>query len=185
MLLLLLSLLLPAQAAPAPLVQAADVADRGLHGWWKEGALLLGHPAVEGRPGVRPLAELEAVVLPTDLSSWAEVGATCVAEPQSRVAIDGRELVARVTATAEGPVIQVLDGQRVVAHNALGRPARVCEVLLAQADALPGVEVVVAWRMEIVTAQTRAEPAALEGQEPPDDAELRGFTIYRLPEAAR
>ena len=204
----LLALTAALLAAPAgaatPLVPAADVADVGLQGWWQDGALLLGHPGVHGRPGVRPLDGLTPVVLPSDLSAWAEVGGDCVPAPESRATVDGRLLVARITATQEGPVVQVLHGERVVAHNALGRPARVCEVLLAQADGLPGVEVVVAWRMEGNASAAAAAGGDLEvaESEVADSdgtdaaasvatpartaaAEVRGFTVYRLPEAAR
>lgn len=166
--LLLLPLLLPGWAsALAPLVPAADVAEPGLVAWWKPGDLLVGHPDQEGRPGMRPLVSLVPLVLPTDLNGYTRLGGACVAQPESARVIGGRRLRATVTASAEGPVVQVLSGDRLLAVNALGRPALVCEVLLGDADSLPGPEVVVAWRMEL------------------SEGELWGVTVYRLPEAAR
>jgi len=160
-------LLLTALAAP-PLMPAADVAEPGLQAWWKQGELLLGHPEQEGRPGLKPLVNLNPVVLPEDLAGWVRLGESCVPRPESSREVEGERLTASVTASTEGPVVQVLSGERVVAQNALGRPAQVCEVLLAEADAIPGPEVIVAWRME------------LAGQ-----ADLRGITVFRVPETAR
>lgn len=158
----------PAAAAP-PLMPAADVADEGLRAWWRQGELVVGKPDQPGRPGLRPLASLAPTVLPDDLPTWATIGEDCVPRPESQADLEGQRVTARVLATAEGPVIQLLSGEQVLAENALGRPARVCEVLLAEADALPGLEVIVAWRME------RA----------PGPGELRGLTVYRVPETAR
>ncbi|MCK6504766.1 hypothetical protein L6R53_15400 [Myxococcota bacterium] len=160
--------LTPARAAP-PLVLAADVADEGLRAWWRAGELVVGKPDEAGRPGLRPLVSLAPAVLPEDLSTWAAVGETCVPHPESQADLEGQRVTARVLATAEGPVIQLVAGETLLAENAIGRPVRVCEVLLAEADAIPGLEVVVAWRME------RA----------PGPGELRGFTVYRVPETAR
>lgn len=157
-----------AVAAP-PLVPAADVADVELRAWWRAGELVVGMPDQAGRPGLRPLESLAPTVLPDDLDDWAAVGDSCVTRPESRGDLDGQRVVAKVTASAEGPVIQLLSGKTLLAENALGRPARVCEILLAEADALPGPEVVVAWRMELGA----------------DQGELRGVTVYRVPETAR
>lgn len=155
--------------ATPPLVPAADVADLELRAWWREGELVVGMPDQAGRPGMRPLESLAPIVLPDDLTGWAAVGEACVTRPESRADLEGQRVVARVTTAGEGPVIQLLAGRQVLAENALGRPARVCEVLLAQADALPGPEVIVAWRMELAK----------------DGPELRGLTVYRVPETAR
>ncbi|NOY25449.1 MAG: hypothetical protein GXP62_06205 [Oligoflexia bacterium] len=157
-----------ARATP-PLVPAADVAEVGLHAWWRSGELVMGLPDREGRPGLRPLDSLVPVVLPDDLHEWAAVGETCVTRPESGGEIDGQRVLAKVRATAQGPVIELLAGDQVLAENALGRPAQVCEVLLVQADKLPGLEVIVAWRMELG----------------PDQPGLRGLTVYRVPETAR
>lgn len=164
----------PARAA-LPLVLVADVADLGLRAWWRPGELVLGKPDEAGRPGLRPLVSLAPVVLPVDLESWAALGEACVSRPESRAREDGARLRAQVLASAEGPVIQLLDGQELLATNALGRPAQVCDLLLAEADAMPGLEVIVSWRLE------------LGGERPAEGggAELRGYTVYRVPETAR
>jgi len=157
----------PAHAA-SPLLPAADVADIDLRAWWRQGELVVGLPEAPGRPGLRPLESLAPVMLPADLDAWAALGDSCVTRPESRLKVGERKLTARVTASAEGPVVQLLDGKQVVAVNALGRPALVCEVLLADADALPGPEILVAWRLEV-------------GDEA--GGELRGFTVWRVPES--
>lgn len=166
--LLLLAALAPARAAP-PLVLVADVAEEGLRAWWRAGELVVGKPAEPGRPGLRPLSSLLPAVLPDDLDRWAEVGEDCVPHPESQADLEGQRVTARVLATSEGPLIQLVVGETLLAENAIGRPVRICEVLLAEADALPGLEVIVAWRME------RA----------PGPGELRGLTVYRVPETAR
>lgn len=165
---LLLCLQAPTARAAPPLVLAADVAETGLRAWWRPGELLVGQPAQPGQPGLRPLVSLTPMVLPQDLAEWATLGETCVTRPESSADLDGQRVQARVTTSGEGPVIQVVAGEKVLAENALGRPARICEVLLAEADALPGPEVLVAWRLELQTGD-----------------ELRGLTVYRVPETAR
>lgn len=166
-----LAMILLLWSAPAgavvPLLPAADVADVGLKAWWRAGELVVGMPDQPGQPGLRPLVSLEPTALPADLSAWAAVGEHCVTDPESRGLVGGSPYKARVVGSGEGPVVQLLRQDEVVAANALGRPARVCEVLLAEADALPGLELVVAWRMELGT----------EGQE------LLGITVYRIPES--
>ena len=55
-------------------------------------------------------------------------------------------------------------GGRPVAEALLGRPARVCEIQIKEADDIMGPEILVAWRL---TA----------------DEDIRGFTVYRVPES--
>lgn len=155
-----------ALAAP-PLVSAADVAAPGLEVWWRDGELLAGATSQPGRPGFRPLVDLAPFALPPDLSGWSPVGARC--EPTARDAGSLADLavVAEVVGDPNDPIVQVRADRRIVASSELGRPARVCGLRLVQADTMPGLEVIVVWR-------------------PLDEAsDLRGLTVYHVPDMAR
>lgn len=168
MLLLLTRLLTLALALAAPpLVPAADLAGPGLAVWWREGDLLVGAPQTPGRSGIRPLVDLAPMELPADLSGWKQLGARCRPNPTATVELSELPVVAELVGTPEEPVVQLRTGGRVVSSAALGRPARACEIAVAQADELPGLEVIVVWR-------------------PLDEADdLRGVAVYHIPEIAR
>lgn len=155
-----------ALAAP-PLVSAADVASPGLEVWWREGELLAGVTRQAGRPGMRPLVDLAPIALPQDLSGWTPVGARCEGRPSDDGEIEGVPVIAEVVGTPDDPVVQLRDGRRIVATSELGRPAQVCGLRLVQADTLPGLELVVVWR-----------PVN-------EDSDLRGVTVYHVPDMAR
>lgn len=168
--LLLLSLcfasLTSALAAP-PLVPAADLAGDGLEVWWREGELLAGVGERPDRRGVRPLADLAPIELPSDLSGWRRIGANCHPNANADATLGELPVVAELAGSSDEPVVQIRAGARVVASAALGRPARSCDIAVVQADGLPGLEVIVVWR-----------PAS-------EDETLRGVTVYHIPEIAR
>jgi len=161
--LILLAGSLLAHAVP-PLMPATDVAQLGLVGWWREGELLVGVPQVEGRPGVRPLVSTTPTALPTDLSGWEPVGHTCQAPPRGLASVRGLPMEGVVLGDEKTPVIALIQGDRIMAQNTLGRPALVCEIRIVQADKLPGLELVVAWRTQ-------------------REAGIQGITVFRIPEA--
>ncbi|MDP6932683.1 MAG: hypothetical protein QGG40_07185 [Myxococcota bacterium] len=154
-----------AHATPT-LVPVADIADEGLHAWVKEGELLVGVPDDDERPGIRPLVGLAPLVLPEDLSDWTPVGIRCKTIKMHAARIGERSIVAEVTGPDSHPSVRLVSEGKVLAEAPLGHPAQVCEVLVAQADIVPGLEVLVAWRME--------------QHQPP----LQGLTVYRIPELA-
>jgi len=154
-----------AHAVP-PLMPATDVAQVGLVAWWRQGELLVGIPDAEDRPGMHPLVNNMPTPLPGDLSSWEPVGHTCDDHPRGVAAIGDAAVEAVVLGDAVQPVIALMQGERVIAQNALGRPAQVCEIRIVQADKLPGLELVVAWRTE-------------------GDTPIQGITVFRIPEALR
>lgn len=163
----MLPLLLPCALALAPLVPAADVADKGLQFWWRPGELYAGLPDQPGRPAVRPLEDPAPLSLPADLSGWTRLGAACPGVGRVSFELGEIEATAEVVGTPDSPMVQVRAGPRLLAQHPLGRPAEICEVRVAQADALPGLEVLIAWR-------------------PPEASDtLRGLRVFHLPEALR
>lgn len=153
--------------ATPPLVLAADVAETGLRVWWRPGDLLIGPPAGDPRPGMRPLCGPAEVAIPTEISGWTALGATCPGVLAHTFNLDGEPATATPEGTWEAPVIRLRSKGRVIAEAPLGRPGRVCEIAVGEADAVPGLEVMVTWRLG-------------EGA-----SELRGLNIYRIPDTAR
>lgn len=154
-----LVLISTAQAVP-PLVPAVDVAERGLGAWWREGDLLVGVADVPGRPGIRPLAGSTPVELPADLSGWEPIGESCRSPVEVTAQVNGHEVMAEVAGTWEWPVVRLWSGGRVVAQNALGRPAQACDIRIVQADDIPGPEIVVAWRLTRAAVDAAARSVA-------------------------
>ena len=162
----MLPLLFDIAFAP-PLIPAADIADSALQIWWRDGDLLAGLPDKPGRPGVRPLIDPAPLALPADLSDWTLLGEPCANAPSPAVRIGDLEVTASVAGVQDTPLVQLKSGARVISAYPLGRPAMVCGVLVAQADNLPGLELIVVWR------------SLEEG-----DA-LRGLRVFHIPEGLR
>ena len=162
-------LLSPAPPAAPPLLVAADLGEPDMMVWWRSGDLLTGNPKAEGRPGLRPLATEGPTVLPDDLSGWTPVGESCTEPPVATGTIDSADVKVTVIADpAAHQIVRLTAGKHILAENTLGRPATVCSVMLAEADALPGPEILVSWRVG-------------EGT----DSAIRGLTVFRVPETAR
>lgn len=161
MLFLLTSLAL---AAP-PLDLAVDVAEAGLQAWWRPGELLVGVPGRGDRTALRPLVDLNPTTLPSDLSGWTDLGTGCSTPARGELEVDGVSLSARIAGPPEQRVLLLeVDGE-LRAQQSLGRPVRPCAVRLGQADALPGVEIMVSWDFGEGAAATR------------------GLSVFRVPEA--
>gem|GEM_PF-1413031 len=152
-----------AQAMP-PLMPATDVAQIGLVGWWRQGELLVGIPHSPERPGMRPLISPTSTPLPGDLSSWEPIGHECMEQPRAVALVNDQPVEGVVLGDSTQPVIALVHAGRTISQNTLGRPATVCEIRIVQADQLPGLELVVAWR----TA---------------DPTPVSGITVFRIPEA--
>jgi hypothetical protein len=152
----------PARAVP-PLVQAVEVADQGLSGWWKEGDFLVGRPDDPARPAMRPLLGPGETTLPQSLTGWTPLGETCEATPKAQGAWGELPLEARIEPSPSLPIVSVYASDRLVSQQALTKPVTVCAVVMVQADAVPGPEVIVAWRMD----------------------QVHGFTVFHVPEAVR
>jgi hypothetical protein len=159
-----LSLLASSAQATPPLMPATDIAQVGLVAWWRQGELLVGVPSAPDRPGMRPLVSTMPAPLPSDLSSWEPIGHTCQPSPRGLGSLGKTPIEAVVIGDEEQPIIALMMQKRVVAQNALGHPAQVCEIRIVQADQLPGLELIIAWRMG-------------------GDGAARGVTVFRIPEA--
>jgi hypothetical protein len=155
-------------AAEPPLVLAADIGAQEMKIWWRPGELLVGDPASEKRPGLRPLISDASLTLPTDLSAWTPVGETCQDPPRTEATLDGQPVIVSIhTDPTQQQLVRLIAGDRLIAENTLGRPVQVCEIRINEADPLPGPEVIIAWRFG-------------EGAQ-----EIRGLTVFRVPKTAR
>ena len=165
----LFALLLSQAAAAPPLLVAADIGEAGMMVWWRDGDLLAGSTTTDGRPGVRPLAQGQPLALPADLSGWKPLGQRCDDTPSAQATIDGNTVtVSIVTDPTAQQIVRLTTGEVTLAENTLGRPAKICSVHIGQADALPGQEVLVTWRL---------------GEDPAST--INGLTVFRIPETAR
>ena len=125
---------------------------------------MVGVPSLPDRPGLMPLEDNRPLKLPKDLEPWANIGQSCQDQPRHHTRLGGVPIEAVVSGDAIHPTVQLWMGGRPVAEALLGRPAQVCEIQIIEADAIQGLEIVVAWRLS-------------------SDQNLRGFTIYRVPES--
>ena len=152
-----------AHALPA-LVKAADLAQPDLQGFWRSGEFMVGVPHLPARPALLPLQNNRPSSLPPDLSGWTVIGQSCNDSPRHQGQLGGVAIEATVGGDAMHPTVELRLGGRLVAEALLGRPATVCEVHITDADAIVGPEILVAWRL------SSAE-------------DVRGFTVYRVPES--
>jgi len=152
-----------AQALP-PLVPAADLAQNGLQAWWKPGELMVGMPNEHGRPGMRPLVDLHPKLMPENQTGWTLLGESCPTPTHIDGVFCGHRLRAEVAGDALHPTLRLLIEGRAVAENLLGRPALICDLHIGEADSVVGPELIVSWR-------------------PSKDSPMRGYTVYRIPEA--
>lgn len=165
---LLLGLILTLGWAAPPLILTRDVGGAGMQAWFKPGDLLVGTPNIAGRPGMRPLISDAQMVLPVDLEGWTPIGDTCQDPPRATNTINNVQVTATVTVDPTGhQIARLRAGDLILAEGAFTRPAQICALVLAEVDPLPGMELLIAWRL---------------GDKPDD---LRGLTVYRVPETAR
>ena len=158
-----LSLTGSAHALP-PLMVAADTVRQDLEGFWKEGDFVVGVPSDPGRPGLRPLRGHSPIQLSSDMHDWTPIGKKCQDNPRSVGRFGGAPVEAIVTGDSMHPKVQLWMDGRPVAEALLGRPAEVCSLNIANADNIPGPELIAAWRINAPNP-------------------LIGFTVYRIPES--
>ncbi|MGB0640231.1 MAG: hypothetical protein ACPGTU_12900 [Myxococcota bacterium] len=156
---------MPKALAVPPLVPAADIAQPDLKAWWQEGDFIVAVTDSPGKQAMRPLVNPTPIPLPNGLESYEQLGVQCQDTPVATGTYGGVPIVGVVTGDGMSPKVQILRDGRPIAENLLGRPASICEMRLAQADTVPGLELIVAWQIN-----TEIKP-------------IKGFTIYRIPEA--
>jgi hypothetical protein len=145
-------------------VVAADVARPGLKAWVGPGVLIMGIEDDEDRPAIRPLEGSSPTRLPPVMDDFKPLGHTCQSTPHAESRFGGLPIEAVSTGGPLDPAVQLRMDGRAIAEAPLGRPATICSLSIIEADAIPGPEIVAAWR--------------IEGSRP-----IRGFTVYRIPEA--
>ena len=147
-----------------PLVPAVDVAQEHLQIWWQPGDLMVGMPDEKGRPGMRPLVDLQPRTMPKSQDDWTAIGEKCSSTQKIEAHFCGHPIQAEVSGDALHPRLRLLIDGRAVAENLLGRPAVICALHIGEADGVVGPELIVSCR--------------------PDKASsLRGLTVYRIPES--
>lgn len=151
--------------AATPLVPAAEVADQGLSAWWKAGDFIVGRPDAEDKPAVRPLIGPETTTLPASMEGWTPLGASCDDEAPKADANWGETKLNAAVSNADeaNPAVELVVAGRLTVRQGLGKPARICALLIGESDPVPGPELIVAWRMD----------------------KVHGFTIFHIPEAVR
>lgn len=155
----------PAALAIPPLLPAADIAQPDLQAWWKHGDFIVAVPDSPSKQAMRPLVSPAPIILPSALGTYERLGVQCQDPPQATGIYGGIPIVGVISGDSMNPRVQVLRNGRPIAENLLGRPAAICEMRLVQADTVPGLELIVGWQIN-----TEFKP-------------IKGFTIYRIPEA--
>lgn len=153
-------------AEPLPLVVAADTAAADLSAWWRPGELVLQVRQHDQTTTVRPLAGPDPVAAPADWAGWSAVSPETCAGPSPthpQAAVPASSATVHLLGE-EVPTLELRDGDVVRAVGSLGRPAVACALRVAEADALPGPEILLAW----------ATP----------DGQHQGITVWHIPEAA-
>jgi hypothetical protein len=151
-------------AAAQPLVQAYEVAASELQVWWKERDLMVVTPGLDGLEARRPLADAAVHAAPAGFPGWTRLGAACAGPGGNRTTfpLAGKPAVAAAGGDKAVPVVTVHRDGVLVAQAPLGQPAEACAIHVGEADALPGVEIVVSWTL----------------------GSVQGVTVFRLPELA-
>lgn len=162
----LLLLTLTAQAA-CPLVPAFETLDTALRAWWRPGELFVAPGAGDPRPGFFPLnSRLEGTAPPAG-EGWRRLGERCDPAATATFTLQERPAVASLEGDWMAPILRVRVGERIAAELPIGHPAHLCALYVAEADATPGLEILVLWR-------NQAEVAVPQG-----------ISVYRVPDAAR
>jgi len=150
-----------------PLQAVHATAGVGMRVWWRPGSLLVAASGEPGAPFTYPLEINKKGTLPATLSGWTPLGETCAPRPEASMELDGETATAKVIGTPDRPALALVRGLRRVAAGPLGQAAEVCALFLGEADAIPGPELLVLWRI---------------GEGP---SQLRGLTVMRVPDTAR
>jgi hypothetical protein len=155
----------PAVEAVPPLVPATDVAQPNLQAWWRPGDFIVGVDGSPGQPAMRPLVNVTPMVLPIDISNYEKLGVECQDDVRAEGEFGGQPIAGSIAGDPMNPQIQITREGRLIAENTLGRPASICEIRIVQADHVPGLELIVAWKIDA------------------ESSPIHGFTVYRIPEA--
>jgi len=145
---------------PDLLVRASVTVQDGVV-WFRPGELLVGDPALPGRPAVRLLGTPEAATLPLERGDFEDLGAACrdavrgALPPGAASALlalgdlSGDGQVERITvrreAPAAAPEIRVVRGDRLLARALLPVPAEPCVGLVAEVQVEGPPDLVVVW----------------------------------------
>jgi hypothetical protein len=159
--------------ATPPLLTVAEVAGPDLQVYVKTGSITLTQASEDGtRTALRPLVSDTPGPVPSDLHEWTHLSSSaCSSPPTFRWSRNDLPAVAKASGTWEEPIVEVSVDGTVVAMGRVGRPARICALLVQQVDAIPGEEVVVLW-------QTAPEAS-------PTGPNTHGVSILRIPETAQ
>ncbi len=162
-LLVALALGVPPTHAAQPLTPAGELAAATVEVWWRRGDLLLVTEGPDGREARRPLANEAVHPAPASLQGWKRIGESCENRSQTTFTLLDRPAIATVGGDASIPAVTIHREGLLVAHAPLGQPAQPCTITVVEADALPGLEVIVTWGL----------------------GDIHGVSVFRLPELAQ
>ena len=153
--------------AASPLVPAYETLDCALRAWWRPGDLFVAPGAGDPRPGLHPLGSAVEAAAPPAGDGWQRIGERC--EPAASATFDlrGQTATVRLEGPWSAPLLRVRVGERIAAEQSLGHPAHLCALQVVEADATPGLEILLLWRAM------------------PEVAVAQGLTVFHLPEALR
>jgi hypothetical protein len=146
----------------------AEAAAEGGAAWVADGALVVGSPGAEGRPGSRPLESHAPVVLPEDRADWIPLGAGC-AGPLTAESEEGT-LILKVLQSEPVPATLATFLPVGVAPALAQLPVGVtpCQAWVGDVGPAPGVELVAVWQIgEILGVTVWAIPAPETFPSPP------------------
>lgn len=159
----IIALFLGSAVASTALTKDFEIAESGLRVFWRDGNLVVAPPKEDPRPAIRPLAGFAPIQLPDDMSGWLQLGPECTPKPSLGFDWEGQAANAVWNTSTENAFVDIKVGDVTKATATMGRPLEPCRMVTAEADGLPGLELLLLW----------TAPG-------PDDS-LFGLTVFRLP----
>ncbi len=162
---LLVPLFRAAAGEPPPaLVELASVTIVDGSVFYRPGDLIVGHPSLPGRPGLRPMAGADPVQIPADLSDYEDLSSACprvppVSHPQQTalgegvviargdMGADGRieHVTVRRSSLMDPPRVLVFRDEELLADAYLPMPAQPCTALVAEASPGASPDLILLW----------------------------------------
>jgi len=150
----------PSLAGESMLRVLAEAAANDGNAWITEGALVLGSPAAEGRPGTRPLESHSPLVLPEDTSAWTPLGVECKGPLQAEGSGGVFTLKPLQKAPVPATLATFLREGHPPAMATLPVGVTPCQAWVGEAGPAPGHELVAVWQIgETVGVTVWAIPA--------------------------
>lgn len=158
--------LTPASQSAHPLIQISEIIEKDLHLYVAEGQILIESPNSSSvyYPFRDPSQQFAPK--PSDFEGWTLIDTKCV-EDQKPVQIQYTDISGTYSAEAmlheAGLRVYWKQKEVILAEQMIMQQATPCAIHVREADANPGLELIVAWQF---------------------NSNLSGFTIFKIPETA-